>query len=141
MAGTLLILGVNRHGQKSHKLRTNGPGMGPRKAHDYPMTSVVIDAAGLAQLVSTLISRGYRALGPTQWDDAIVLAELESADDLPRGWGVNVGPGQYRLRRPARVVSHSSPRPRRLRRRPDDHQHATSARTGTDRVRPVVPRR
>jgi ferredoxin len=32
-------------------------------------------------------------------DNAIVLAELEGADDLPSGWGVDVAPGTYRLRR------------------------------------------
>jgi hypothetical protein len=63
------------------------------------MTSAVIDAAGLAHLVSTLIGRGYRVVGPTVSDNAIVLAELTSADELPQGWGVDVGPGQYRLRR------------------------------------------
>jgi len=63
------------------------------------MDSAVIDAAGLQQLVSTLIHRGYRVVGPTLSDNAIELAELTSADDLPRGWGVDVGPGHYRLRR------------------------------------------
>ena len=63
------------------------------------MSSAVIDAAGLQQLVSTLIDRGYRVVGPTVSDNAIVLAELTSADDLPQGWGVDVGPGHYRLRR------------------------------------------
>src|SRR6201997_1272703 len=63
------------------------------------MSGVVIDSTGLAQLVSTLIERGYRVVGPTLSDNAIVLAELTSADDLPRGWGVDVAPGQYRLRR------------------------------------------
>jgi ferredoxin len=63
------------------------------------MTSAVIDAAGLAQLVSTLIDRGYRVVGPILSDNAIVLAELSSADDLPRGWGVDVGPGHYRVHR------------------------------------------
>ena len=63
------------------------------------MSSTVIDTAGLQQLVSTLIDRGYRVVGPTLSDNAIVLAELQSADDLPRGWGVDVGPGHYRLRR------------------------------------------
>ena len=48
------------------------------------MSSAVIDAAGLQQLVSTLIDRGYRVVGPTLSDNAIVLAELDSADDLPR---------------------------------------------------------
>ncbi len=65
------------------------------------MNGVVIDAAGLRHLVSTLIDRGYRVIGPTRSDNAIELAELTSADDLPRGWGVDVGPGHYRLRRRA----------------------------------------
>ena len=63
------------------------------------MTSAVIDGAGSAHLVSQLIDRGYRVVGPTVSDNAIVLAELTSADELPAGWGVDVGPGHYRLRR------------------------------------------
>jgi hypothetical protein len=63
------------------------------------MSSAVIDATGLRRLISTLIDRGYRVVGPTLSDNAIVLAELTSADDLPSGWGVDVAPGQYRLRR------------------------------------------
>ncbi len=56
-------------------------------------------AAGLHRLVEVLIERGYRVIGPTLRDTAIVLAELESAADLPRGWGVDVNPGHYRVRR------------------------------------------
>jgi ferredoxin len=63
------------------------------------MSSAVVDATGLQHLVSTLIDRGYRVVGPTLSDNAIVLSELTSADDLPQGWGVDVGPGHYRLRR------------------------------------------
>lgn len=63
------------------------------------MTCAVIDAVGLRQLVQALHDRGYRVIGPTKTDDAIVLAEISSADDLPMGWGVDVGPGNYRLRR------------------------------------------
>ena len=37
-------------------------------------------------------------VGPTVRDGAIVLAELESAGQLPFGWGVTLGPGGYRLR-------------------------------------------
>lgn len=57
------------------------------------------DTAGLHRLVEVLIERGYRVVGPTLRDNAIVLAELESAGDLPHGWGVDVAPGQYRVRR------------------------------------------
>ncbi|BCO34959.1 4Fe-4S dicluster domain-containing protein [Mycobacterium heckeshornense] len=63
------------------------------------MASAVIDATGLEQLISTLIDRGYCVVGSRRSDNAIVLGELTSADDLPRGWGVDVGPGRYRLRR------------------------------------------
>ena len=80
------------NGPKHHASRVD-------KAHDYRMASAVIDGAGLAALVSTLIDRRYRVVGPTLSDNAIVLAELDSAADLPRGWGVDVAPGHYRLRR------------------------------------------
>lgn len=61
--------------------------------------AVVLDGAGLHRLVDELRGRGYTVVGPTLRDNAIVLAELTSADDLPRGWGVDVAPGSYQLRR------------------------------------------
>jgi formate hydrogenlyase subunit 6/NADH:ubiquinone oxidoreductase subunit I len=63
------------------------------------MGNALIDANGLDRLISVLIDRGYRVVGPTLSDNAIVLGELTSGEDLPRGWGVDVGPGRYRLRR------------------------------------------
>jgi hypothetical protein len=62
-------------------------------------TTAMLDTAGLDRLASVLIERGYQVVGPTLRDNAIVLAELESAEDLPRGWGVDVGPVHYRLHR------------------------------------------
>src|SRR5215472_8460540 len=64
-----------------------------------PTGNAVLDRAGLDQLVELLISEGYRVVGPTVRDDAIVLAELDSGAQLPTGWGVDVAPGHYRLRR------------------------------------------
>src|SRR5437764_10367859 len=52
----------------------------------------------LESLVRALIAEGYRVVGPTVRDGAIVLAELDSAEALPYGWGVTTGPGSYRLR-------------------------------------------
>src|SRR5207248_7789923 len=52
----------------------------------------------LESLVRALIAEGYRVVGPTVRDGAIVLAELDSAEALPHGWGVTTGPGSYRLR-------------------------------------------
>ncbi len=72
--------------------------------------SAVLDRQGLDALVGALAARGYRVVGPTVRDDAIVVAELSSGADLPDGWGVDVGPGSYRLRRrgDGAVFAHSS---------------------------------
>ncbi len=71
---------------------------------------VVFGLAGLDRLVAALIADGYRVIGPTVRDNAIVLDELDSADQLPAGWGVDTGPGYYRLRRreDAAVFAHSA---------------------------------
>ncbi len=61
--------------------------------------AVTFGPAGLSRLVGTLIAEGYRVIGPTVRDNAIVLAELDNAQQLPAGWGVETGPGHYRLRR------------------------------------------
>jgi ferredoxin len=53
----------------------------------------------LETLVARLRAMGYTVVGPTMSAGAIVLAELDSAADLPRGWGVQTGPGTYRVRR------------------------------------------
>jgi len=58
----------------------------------------VLDTAALTRLIEALAERGYRVVGPTVRDNAIVLDELASAADLPWGWGVDVAPGRYRLR-------------------------------------------
>jgi ferredoxin len=59
--------------------------------------TAVIDPAGLDALVEALRTRGYRVVGPTVRDGAIVHAELRSADDLPAGWHDSAEPGRYRL--------------------------------------------
>ena len=70
----------------------------------------VLDRVGLDELVAVLIAEGYRVVGPTVRDDAIVLAELESGAELPAGWGVEAAPGRYRLHRrdDAAVFAHSA---------------------------------
>ncbi|WP_313673551.1 4Fe-4S dicluster domain-containing protein [Mycolicibacterium sp.] len=62
------------------------------------MGYAVIDNVGLHHLVAELRRRGYRVVGPTLRDNAIVLDKIAGADELPHGWGVDVGPGSYRLR-------------------------------------------
>ncbi|MEV1120907.1 4Fe-4S dicluster domain-containing protein [Actinosynnema sp. NPDC049800] len=61
--------------------------------------SAVLDLAGLDALIAELRFQGYTVVGPVLRDDAITLAELDTADDLPAGWGVETGPGHYRVRR------------------------------------------
>lgn len=48
-------------------------------------------------LIRVLRDQGYTVIGPTVRDDAIVLAELAGADQLPTGWGVATEAGSYRL--------------------------------------------
>lgn len=61
--------------------------------------AVVFGRTGLDRLVEVLIADGYRVIGPTRSGGAIVLGELDSAAQLPAGWGAETGPGSYRLRR------------------------------------------
>ena len=59
----------------------------------------VIEPEGLEALISALRARGYRVLGPTVRDGAIVYDELEHADELPVGWTDRQDAGTYRLER------------------------------------------
>jgi ferredoxin len=60
--------------------------------------ALLLEAADLDRLHGALRDAGYRVIGPTVRDGAIVLAELGSAADLPFGWGVSLEPGGYRIR-------------------------------------------
>ena len=59
----------------------------------------VIEPGALDVLVGALRGRGYRVLGPTVRDGAIVYDELESAAELPVGWTDAQDGGKYRLER------------------------------------------
>ncbi|HET9076597.1 MAG TPA: 4Fe-4S dicluster domain-containing protein [Acidimicrobiales bacterium] len=60
---------------------------------------VVIDLDGLNALFEALRRAGYRVVGPTVRDGAIMLDELSSPADLPVGVGDRQDGGSYRLRR------------------------------------------
>jgi sulfhydrogenase subunit beta (sulfur reductase) len=62
-------------------------------------TKVVLLAGDLGALLDALAARGYRVVGPTVREGAIVYDELSSADDLPRGWTDEQEGGTYRLKR------------------------------------------
>lgn len=57
----------------------------------------LLDTAGLDRLIGLLRDKGWRAIGPTVRDGAILLGEIESAAQLPAGWTERVEAGRYRL--------------------------------------------
>jgi ferredoxin len=59
--------------------------------------AIRLDPATLGGLIDRLRERGYRPLGPTVRDGAIVYDELESASDLPTGVTDRQEAGRYRL--------------------------------------------
>ena len=61
----------------------------------------IIDPAGLQALFDALHGRGFRTVGPTLRDGAIVYDELQSIADLPAGWTDVQEAGSYRLERRA----------------------------------------
>ena len=62
------------------------------------MTTTAVQVRSLEPMVTALRAQGYAVIGPTVRDGAIVLEDLESADKLPYGVGVDLAPGGYRLR-------------------------------------------
>ncbi len=56
-----------------------------------------LTADGLQALLDALEARGYRVVGPTVRDQAIVYDDIESLADLPKGWTDEQDGGRYRL--------------------------------------------
>ncbi|HUF09920.1 MAG TPA: 4Fe-4S dicluster domain-containing protein [Rhodothermales bacterium] len=54
---------------------------------------------GLNDLIEAMASFGYRVIGPTVRDGAIVLDDVKSDANLPIGWGDEQSGGAYRLRK------------------------------------------
>jgi sulfhydrogenase subunit beta (sulfur reductase) len=61
----------------------------------------ILTVDGLQALMDALARRGYRVLGPTLGDGAIVYDDIASVDDLPRGWTDSQEAARYRLERRA----------------------------------------
>jgi ferredoxin len=58
---------------------------------------VVLAPEAVDELVGLLRSRGYRVVGPTVRDGAVVLDDISGRDDLPGGWRDEQDAGSYRL--------------------------------------------
>jgi ferredoxin len=61
--------------------------------------SVVVPKASLQKVFDNLRGTGFRLLGPTVREGAIVLDEISGLEDLPLGWTDAQEPGRYRLQR------------------------------------------
>jgi ferredoxin len=61
--------------------------------------AAIITVEGLQDLLQAIQARGYRAIGPTLQNQAIVYDDIESVDDLPRAWTDEQDGGRYRLAR------------------------------------------
>jgi len=59
----------------------------------------VVTTDGLQILLDALRNRGYRVVGPTVRDQAIIFDDIASISDLPRGWTDEQEGGHYRLMR------------------------------------------
>lgn len=59
----------------------------------------VLPPDGLQTLLKALKSRGYRVVGPTVRDQAIVYDDIEVVADLPQGWTDEQDGGYYRMAR------------------------------------------
>ncbi|HYK93797.1 MAG TPA: 4Fe-4S dicluster domain-containing protein [Thermoplasmata archaeon] len=58
-----------------------------------------LERADFPRFLARLTELGYRVVGPTVRDGAIVYGEISSVDDLPIGWTERQEAGQYRLER------------------------------------------
>lgn len=59
----------------------------------------ILDRDGLQAMIGALAARGYRVLGPTTRDGAIVYDDIGGVADLPEGWTDRQEAGSYRLER------------------------------------------
>lgn len=63
------------------------------------MKIFIFERAELDNLIVTLKRRGFKVIGPTVNDSAIIYDELTDAKDLPNGWTDEQTNGTYRLKR------------------------------------------
>ena len=64
-----------------------------------PTRDSLLTFDGVAALLDALRRHGYRVIGPTVRDQAIVYDDISSLADLPRGWTDQQDGGHYRLTR------------------------------------------
>jgi sulfhydrogenase subunit beta (sulfur reductase) len=65
---------------------------------DATSSSLFLPKSQIQTLIDLLRADGYRTVGPTIQEQAIVYDEVDSVDQFPKGWTDEQSPGQYRLR-------------------------------------------
>ncbi|HKJ62269.1 MAG TPA: 4Fe-4S dicluster domain-containing protein [Hyphomicrobiales bacterium] len=60
---------------------------------------IALTTDGLQALIDALRNEGYRVIGPSVKDQAIIYDDVETLADLPEGWADEQQPGHYRLKR------------------------------------------
>src|SRR5262249_42594491 len=63
------------------------------------MGRVLIERRDFDQLFAVLSDRGYKIVGPTVRDGAVVYDELKTSNDLPVGWTDEQNGGLYRIKK------------------------------------------
>jgi len=73
----------------------------PDASHAYTAANeaVIVEREDLDALLAAISGQGYRLVGPSVQNSAIVYRDVRSAADLPVGWGDEQDGGSYRLRR------------------------------------------
>jgi sulfhydrogenase subunit beta (sulfur reductase) len=66
-----------------------------------PGTRWILERPDLDRLIGALRAAGYKVVGPTVRDGAIVYGEIRAESDLPIGWTDRQAAGSYRLERRA----------------------------------------
>lgn len=80
-------------------MRVRGAGGDAETVVDRANVTAVVAPEALDDLLAALRRRGFRVLGPTVRDGAIVYDDLERAAELPVGWTDRQEAGTYRLER------------------------------------------
>jgi len=71
----------------------------PEREEGEPTETKTLERQDFPRLLDALSSRGYRIVGPTVRDGAIIYDEVKSVAELPEGWTDEQDGGKYRLKR------------------------------------------
>jgi formate hydrogenlyase subunit 6/NADH:ubiquinone oxidoreductase subunit I len=71
----------------------------PRQRDSVESSTLLLSKLQFQGFIDLLWNEGYRVIGPTVAQEAIIYDEIRAVDDLPRGWTDEQSGGHYRLKR------------------------------------------